>query len=457
MKKLGVAFLCLCLIPLAAALVEVQAPDTMPLLIVGSDNESVSYRLTLTNEGVSDDFQIYSLVGVTLSPSTIHLESDNPITLTLTATPIDRLLKSTRGAVKFEYEIYSTLNGATRKELLFDIAELSDVILVRPVSIQPGDASATLSIQNLKRERFSNLKLEMDSELINTETVVTLEPFQIINITVPIDQNSAKKLVAGTYPLQINAEYNGAEDEFTGSVKYLEKGGVAVAESREGVVIRTKITEKINEGNVPVTVTITERRDIFTRLLTNHDPAPETSSKRGFYVAYTWQKLLAPSERLTVRSTTNYTLPLVILIIILVILGGVKLYLRTPVNLVKRVSFVRTKGGEFALKVTIHAKARKSLQNLSITDRIPHAMKLYESFGIKPHEVNEGARTITWNMAHMNAGEERVFSYVMYSKLKVVGSFELPLAHARFHHENKAGSVFSNKTTFVADFGKGTE
>ncbi len=457
MKKLGVLLFILCLIPLASALVEVQAPDTIPLLIVGSDNESVSYRITLTNKGVSDEFQLYSLVGVVLAPTAIYLEEDNPSTITLTASPIDRLLESTRGAVKFEYEIYSSLNGATRDELLFEIAELSDVIFIRPLSIQPGDATAVLSVQNLKGEQFSDLSLSIDSDLVATDSVLSLKPYQTINITLPLNQERAKKLVAGTYPLNAHLEYNGAKDTLVSSVKYLEKGGVAVAESREGTIIRTKLTEKINEGNVPITVTITEKRDILTRLLTNHDPSPQTASKRGFYVLYTWQKLLAPSERLTVRSTTNYTLPLVILIIIIILVTLVKLYLRTPVNLVKRVSFVRTKGGEFALKVTIHAKARKNIQNLSITDRIPHAMKLYESFGIKPHEINEGARTVTWNMTHMNAGEERVFSYVMYSKLRVVGSFELPLAHARFQHENKAGSVVSNKTTFVADFGKGTE
>lgn len=457
MKKLGLLFLILTLLPLVAAAVQVTAPKDVPLLIVGSDDESVSYRLTLTNTGSSSDFEVYSLVGVVLKPDTIHLEQNMPTTITFTASPIDHLLETARGTVKFEYEIFSTLGGVNKHELLMDIAELNDVIFVRPLSVEPGDTTVVLSLQNLKGKTFSNLKVNVKSELVNTETIVTLEPYQTLTIPVQLDVDAMKRLVADTYPLRIDLAYQGAEDRIISNIKYREKGGVAVAESHDGVIIRTTTTEKINEGNVPVTVTISERRDIFTRLLTDHDPSPETATKRGFYVSYTWQKLLAPSERLTVRSTTNYTLPALLLLLIVAGVVGVRLYVRTSLSMVKRVSFVRTRGGEFALKVTIHARARKNLQNITVTDRIPHVMKLFESYGIKPHAVNDSARTISWHMPHLSAGEERMFSYIMYSKLRVVGSFELPMAHANFTHNGKHTSVLSNKTSFVSQLGQARE
>lgn len=451
MKKLGALLLLCCLLPFVAAVVEVKAPDTKPLLIIGSENESVSYLLTLTNTGPSDEFQIYSLVGVTLAPSSVHLESAMPTTITLTASPVKQLLDNARGAVKFEYEIYSTRTGASKHALVMELAELKDVVFIRPISIEPGDTTTQLSVQNLKGETLSNLKLSLNSELINTEKILTLEPYQTINVTLPIDTDAAKQLIADTYPLRVDIEYRGAKDRIISNVKYLEKGGVAVAESHEGTIIRTKLVEKINEGNIPVTVTITEKRDIFTRLLTNHDPSPETVSKRGFYVLYTWQKTLAPSEKLVVRSTTNYTLPMIILLAIIILVIIVKLSLRTSLTLVKRVSFVRTKGGEFALKVTLHAKAHKNVTNVVITDRIPHAMKLYQSYGIKPHAINESARTLAWHLTHLNVGEERVFSYIIYSKLRVVGSFELPATHVAFNHNGKQQSVLSNKTSFASE------
>ena len=332
-----------------------------------------------------------------------------------------------------------------------DLVTLPEALFIRPVSVEVGDNESKIMIQNLKGIRFSNMDFAFKSKLFDTDSKVTIGPFETIPVTIQIDADATRKLVADTYPLEVRVSYQGAEGTIISNVKYLEQGGIAVAESSEGVVIRTKTTEKVNEGNVPVTATISEKRDIFTRLLTNHNPAPETASKRGFYVVYTWQEQLEPSEKLVVQSTTNYTLPLIMLIIIAVIVVAVKFFMRSGLSLVKRVSFVRTKGGEFALKVTIHAKAHGPLQNVVLTDRVPHAMKLYESYGIKPHAIDEATRTITWNLPHLNAGEERVFSYIIYSKIRVVGSFELPLAHARFTQKGKQTSVFSNKTSFAAE------
>lgn len=439
------------LIPFVSAIVTVQAPDETPVLIVGSDSEKVSYSLILKTNGPSADFQIYSLVGVELSPSTVYLEQNVPTTITLTAKPIRRLLDTARGVVKFEYEIFNTNQGVTKGSLLMELVTLEDSLFVRPISVEVGDTEASFILQNLKRVLFDNLHIELSSKLADAERRVTLEPFELANLTVELDTDAVKRLVAGTYPLTVRARYQGAEGTLATNIKYLEQGGVAVAEYVKGTIIRTKTTEKTNEGNVPVIVTINEKRDIFTRLLTNHDPAPESSSKRGFYVLYTWQKQLAPAETLAVQSTTNYTLPVIIFIIIILLVIAVRFYLQTGVTLIKRVSYVRTKGGEFALKVTLHAKSHTSVQNVVLTDRIPHAMKLYEPYGVKPHTVDEGTRTITWNLSHLNAGEERIFSYIIYSKIRVVGSFELPLAHVRYTHKGKAVSVFSNKTSFAAE------
>ena len=451
MKK--VLFLCmlLCMVPFISAAVTIEAPEDVPVLIVGSDNESVTYALKLTNTGESDEFQIYSLVGVELSPNTINLEADTPTTVTITAKPVRRLLDNTKGLVKFQYEIFSTREGLSQGELFMDLVTLKDALFIRPVSVEVGDNEATIMVQNLKGIRFNNIDLAFKSKLFDTASKVTIGPFETIPVTIQIDADAMKKLVADTYPLEMRVSYQGADDTIHSNVKYLEQGGIAVAESSEGFVIHTKTTEKVNEGNVPVTATISEKRDIFTRLLTNHDPAPETSSKRGFYVIYTWQEQLEPSEKLVVQSKTNYTLPLILLIIIAVIVIVVKFLMRSGLSLVKRVSFVRTKGGEFALKVTLHAKAHGNLQNVVLTDRVPHAMKLYESYGLKPHAIDEATRTITWNLPHLNAGEERVFSYIIYSKIRVVGSFELPVAHARYTQKGKQTSVFSNKTSFAAE------
>lgn len=451
MKSYSFIILMVLCLSLVSAAITVEAPDTIPLVIVGSTNETAFYDLTITNTGPADEFQLYSLVGVSLEPSRVRLESGIPTKLTLRATPGDKLLDNTRGFVRFEYEIFNTLSGTSKHELMMKIIDLGDAFFIRPVSVEPGDTTAIVTLQNLENTRFNNLRIKVDSPLFEDEQTVSLNPYEIVNITVPINTEAARKLVAGTYSLRVEFHYAGAEDRIIPDLKYLEKGGIAVSESFEGVVVRTKITEKTNEGNVPVTVTISERRDIFTRLVTDYDPTPDTVSKRGFYVIYGWQKHLAPSESLHVTATTNYTLPLIFLALIVLAVVIVKIYIRRSLSLVKRVSFVRTRGGEFALKVTIHAKAHRALANVHITDHIPHSMKLYESYGIKPDAVHEATRSVSWHLAHLNAGEERVFSYIMYSKIRVVGSFELPAAHATYTHNGAHVSVLSNKTSFASE------
>ena len=117
----------------------------------------------------------------------------------------------------------------------------------------------------------------------------------------------------------------------------------------------------------------------------------------------------------------------------------------------KGVSFVRTKGGEFALKINLRVKARGSVRKIVISDRIPGHAKVFNKFGIPPHRIDEHSRKIEWEIAHLNAGEERVFSYIIYSKINIVGSFELPAAIVSFDYQGKREHVLSNKTHFAAE------
>ncbi|MBT7238024.1 hypothetical protein HN865_04160 [Candidatus Woesearchaeota archaeon] len=51
----------------------------------------------------------------------------------------------------------------------------------------------------------------------------------------------------------------------------------------------------------------------------------------------------------------------------------------------------------------------------------------------------------------MDLGEERVFSYIVYSKIGVVGKFSLPEALAVFEKEGEIHEVESNKVFFLSE------
>ena len=129
-----------------------------------------------------------------------------------------------------------------------------------------------------------------------------------------------------------------------------------------------------------------------------------------------------------------------------------QIYLTSDIILKKKINFVKTKGGEFALKVSIKVKARRAIERISIMDKLPPIVKLYERYGtIAPDRIDEKKRRIEWNLGSLNEGEDHILSYIIYSKIGVVGKFELPSAKAIYEREGKIKETSSNRVFFVSE------
>ena len=115
-------------------------------------------------------------------------------------------------------------------------------------------------------------------------------------------------------------------------------------------------------------------------------------------------------------------------------------------------SFVRAKGGEFALKVSIIVHAKKYIEKVNIIDRLPSLVKLYERFGKEiPSKVEEDKRRIEWEFEKLEAGEIRVISYIIYSKVGIIGKFALPTTTAIYQRDGKIKNTQSNMAFFMAE------
>jgi hypothetical protein len=420
-------------------------------VILAESQEPARYIITIVNNGPADDFEIYSLAGVQIKPEgAISIASGETKRVEIEVYPSRKFRDSVRGYFLAEYEVFGRQSGLIKDKLQMKLLDLSQVFEVRAQNLVPGDTQTVLTIQSLENYPLEAMPAKIKSPFFEVQQDITLPSFTALNITVPLDTAKARKVVAGTYSLFVESAYKGVEARVEGAMKYLEKEGLSVNENVEGVIVRKTVIEKKNEGNIPVTASVTKKLDIISRLVTSYAESPSSISKKGFYVTYVWNKELQPSETLTVTTTTNYTLPLIILILIVGIVVLVKFYNTHSLQVQKRVHAVKTKGGEFAIKVTLHIKARSSIKDLSITDRMPHAMQLYEKFGIQPHTISHETNTLHWSLPQLAAGEERVFSYILYSKMAVVGNFELPLASARFIHNGSTETVYSNKTSVMS-------
>ena len=118
----------------------------------------------------------------------------------------------------------------------------------------------------------------------------------------------------------------------------------------------------------------------------------------------------------------------------------------------KRVHFVKAKGGEFALKVSVFVNAKHYVERVHIIDRLPPLVKLFDRFsGDTPTKVSEKERRVEWDFEKLEGGETRMLSYIIYSKIGVLGRFALPSTTAIYQRDGKIHESVSNRAFFVAE------
>jgi hypothetical protein len=449
MKWLSVMVLLMLALPFASATITIDEQTQIPVIIAGAE-DSAPLMLRITNTNAPAEFEIYSLVGVKITPSELTLQQGTHL-VEITASPSASIIRSTRGLLLFQYELYNQQSGRILDQKLLKIVDLESIFAIRPTTIKPGDTAADFVLTNVENRTVTDVHLKIDSPFIEHEVTLTMAPYEQKRISVPLKAPELARQVAGHYVADVSFEFGDAEADREWEINYLESSGLSVNETSSGLVIRKHNTIKTNDGSVPITATISYHRDLLSRLFTTLSPDPEQVTKEGLGVTYLWTQELAPAQSLNVVMTTNYTVPFIVLLIVIGAGALAWWIFWKPLVVSKNVHPVRTKGGEFALKVTIAIKAHKNLTNVMLHDHIPHTMQLYQQFGIRPHTIDESARKLSWQLGHLNAGETRVFSYVVYSKMRVVGNFHLPLASATAMADGKPVHVSSNQTAFVSE------
>lgn len=434
---------------IASASIKVDKIDKGSVVIAELDNPAV-FDFIINNPNGEDSAEIYSFLGVSFSPKGTFALSSGENLIEVKAYPNKEVRKNS-GTFKFQYEINTQNQGIYKDSLSIKIVPLKDSISVSALPLHIEDKASTLEIRNTQNTHLENIKLQFSSVFFNSETNLTLVPFESVNISIPIDSAKIQTLVAGNYIFKTKILYSTAETNLENTIKYLESENLVLSTDSKGLIVRKKSLTKKNEGNVPLTAELEINKDIISRLFTTYSLQPDTIERKGLLVKYKWSRSLSPSESFSISLTTNYTLPFILLLLIITIGVFVKLYTRTAVILSKRVFFVRTKGGEFALKVRIHVRAKKKIENIQIIDKLPGATQIYEKFGVKPDHIDSSTRRLFWNIVQLNAGEERVYSYIIYSKVRVFGRFELPQASASFERNNKKEHAFSNRAYFVSE------
>ena len=433
-----------------SASLNINKIEKTPVVITELNNPA-TYEFDITNNGSAESDEMYSFVGVHFIPNgTFSLASGlNKIDVSAQLSP--DLMNKTDGNYYFAYEIKGDNSGITSDNLLVELVSLKNVLSFEADGFNIGDTQVKMKVTNNKNINLTNLNLHFNSLFFDSQQTLSFEPYESKDIILNVNKDGVDKIASGNYVYNIDLALQGVNVSVQPSLDYLPKEEVTSDSTSEGFIIRKSTYTKTNVGNVPADVQIQTSRDILSRLYTINSIEPNDVNRNLLYATYTWDKKINPGESFSVTTTTNYTLPFIFILLVIVIALLVRAYTMTNIVVNKRVSYVKTRGGEFALKVTLNVKAKKFVENIQIIDRLPGMAQLYEKFGIRPDKIDAATKRLFWNIDRLNSGEERVYSYIIYSKVNVVGRFELPSATAIYQRDGKTEQILSNRTFFVAE------
>ena len=417
-----------------------------------------SIELTLKIENASEGtYNLYTLSDISIHPSETFVIGDDPFEKKFTMTAKDNL--DVEGYYSFTYTLNHRNVEKFDKKMLIDLINLEDAIEIGSDSIDPTSGELSFYVQNKKSASLKNLSAKFSSILFETERTFDIGPNEKLEIFVDIDENKLKKTKAGVYIIKSVFQTKKGDKKIEGNLYLGEKKGITLTKDRSGILIRSETITKVNAGNVLESVQIKLERNIFSRLFTSFNIEPIFIEREGFIVEYTWIKeKLNPAEAYIIKAETNYIFPFLIIVFATLALLGFKRFSETKLELKKSVSHVKTKNDEFALKITLSLKAKTEIENVSLVDKVPAIVKIYRKFGtVKPDKIDAESRRIHWHIGDLNAGEERIFTYIVYSKVGVVRKFSLPKALVVFEKEEKIHEVNSNNVFFMSDQIKGKD
>jgi hypothetical protein len=448
MKKilfLAMGLLCLTL----ASSLEISTEYDTNIFVRGVDS-SVDLEIEITN-ATPGTYNLFTFAGVLIKPSETFEITKTPITKKFTLTPTAGL--DVDGYYSFTYTLNHRGVEKFDNKMTINFIDLEDTIEISSDAIDMDSSEISFYVQNKNPITLKNLTAEFSSILFETKETFNLGPNEKRKITVDVEENKLKKTKAGVYIIESVFQTNKGKEKINGNLYLGEKKGITTTEDNAGFLIRSETIAKINSGNTIETIEIKTTRNIISRLFTSFNIEPTLTERSGLSIEYTWVKeKLNPTEAYVIQAKTNYVFPLLFLIVIVLAFFGIKRFFETKIEVKKTVHHVKTKNGEFALKVNLAVRAKKDIENVSIIDKVPAIVKIYKKFGtVKPDKIDAANRRIHWNIGDLNSGEVRMFSYIIYSKVGVVGKFSLPEALSVFEQNGKIHEVDSNKVFFMSD------
>ena len=213
---------------------------------------------------------------------------------------------------------------------------------------------------------------------------------------------------------------------------------------------KKKTIIKTITGNVVQKVSTEISKTPFEKAFTSFSSEPNSVEDKNNELLYTWEKELELGESLKITSTTNFIIPIFLIILIA---GGSLVYAsRSQRRIVIKKKAIKAKSstGDFVVKIVTTIKNYgEDAKNVKLIDKIPVLTNIHERFGvIKPDQIEKDR--LIYNIGDLNKGDKKLFSYIVYSNMKVLGKRAIPRATASYNIGDKYKTSSSNEVFLIS-------
>ena len=434
MKK-GVFFLFLVLLSVQIVAAETTISETpITPVVIKELSIPASYNLVINNDNpFSDRFIINTLLDMVITPTeSVLVLSGEKKGLVILVNPSEEFKASHDGRFSFEYFVKGDNSGLVKDNMIIGIFSFEDATeILLPPALDAEDSSITISFR-LKEDLELDSSVTVESKLFSDEFDLKLTN-EAQEVTFDVDLSG---VTAGVYTIEFTFDIDGEVVSVEKDLVLSPVVDIQTKEVKSGSFLSRKITlTKVNNGNSATEVTIALNRTVLSSLFTTFTGAPKTQKIGNLYV-YEWTQELNPGERIEISLKTNYYLPFIVLLLILIAFVVFKIVTAPDVKISKKTVRVRTKSGAFAAKIIVSIKnTGKTIKNVKVIERLPVFTEvLPDKFGvITPTEIKK--RGLVWDFDKLESGEERMFSYIVYSKINVFGKLEVPATVVTYRDE----------------------
>ncbi|MBW3013351.1 hypothetical protein KY325_02025 [Candidatus Woesearchaeota archaeon] len=316
---------------------------------------------------------------------------------------------------------------------------------IKPVNPIP----VTVHLLNKNSLDIPKLVVKVNSNFFKDEKEIQLGPYEKadVSFTFEVDSHTLPQKDTMYIKLLVDNEVITAQEY---DIEYIETELEFTEEEKvDKEFLKKKVTYVLtNPSNTKKTETFSVPVSILGRVVSS--PYPKTKVVDG---QYQWEVELHPSETDEFIVIYNYRTFMTVIAIIL-ILVFVYQYFKPEIVVNKKAAeeFSPEDSTLTGAKVVLYLKnsTTQPLKNVSIAETIPNIATYVprDILGsIKPEFIrprDRGGSTVIWKLDEVAPKEERVITYFIKAKLKIVGDLKLPGTTISFTKGSKKKTVYSN-------------